>query len=261
MDRGESMAPKRKKPDVFISHAVDEIHVARHLRRELQDASGDRLNIFLSNDPSSLPAGDQWFEQVRSAAVSASSMLILLSPFSMRRRWLSLETGLRLTKGIASAKVFPICCLGSSKGDIAEPWRQMQTLDLSDANDYERFKRIFGDPESFAFAPHDTFLATYSEAEQVAAAELVLNRITGRRANRDDVRSLRDAAFHGNEVTCLELTAAESANLIRIERYMRTRRVVSHWSLTPSSPENFTLSFRFDLALCALARDRLLEVA
>ncbi|HYR02507.1 MAG TPA: toll/interleukin-1 receptor domain-containing protein, partial [Syntrophobacteria bacterium] len=78
---------------VFISHISEEAPLAHVLKDWIESSFAGQCDVFVSSDKDDIPAGSKWLEEIESALGSASALIVLCSPSSLSRPWISFETG------------------------------------------------------------------------------------------------------------------------------------------------------------------------
>lgn len=109
---------------IFISRVSEEFDLAGILERWLNEIFGDRLRVFTGD---SIPLGDQWPEKLRALLDSADAFLVLCSPLSVARPWITVEAGVAWKK---SAPVIPVCHSGLQPKDLPPPLRDLHALEV-----------------------------------------------------------------------------------------------------------------------------------
>lgn len=77
--------------DLFISYAFDDKALAEELKQKLEERN---LCCFLAEKD--IAAGEQWQEQVLQAIQDSARVLLILTPRSYNREWITLEIGMAL---------------------------------------------------------------------------------------------------------------------------------------------------------------------
>lgn len=78
---------------VFISHIEQEKEIAIALKSLIEDSFLDAVSVFVSSHPSSIPMGATWFEKVSDGLRDCDVQIIIASPSSIQRPWVSFEAG------------------------------------------------------------------------------------------------------------------------------------------------------------------------
>ena len=123
-----------KKSGVFISHSADEKEVALKIRSLLRNAFGKDFDVFISSDYRSIPGGDNWFESITRKLKTSKIVLVMLSKYSVDRRWINFEAGVGLG---ADARVIPIVFRNFDKDDVGRPLSLLQVRDTKVVKDLE----------------------------------------------------------------------------------------------------------------------------
>jgi hypothetical protein len=105
---------------VFISHAKDDIEIARELENMLFDKS---VSTFIAIN---IQPGNKWEEELKSEIYASDELLLIWSPNSMESDWVMLEVGAAwaMDKRIRTAVI---------NGDLKtapEPIREFQAVDI-----------------------------------------------------------------------------------------------------------------------------------
>jgi hypothetical protein len=112
---------------VFISHIADEAPVADALKAYLKRCFGQAFRVFVSSDYESIATGEEWYRAITSGIMNADVVIVLLSRYSVDRRWINFESGLALGAGV---KVLPLTIRGFSPGDVGLPLSQLHLRTL-----------------------------------------------------------------------------------------------------------------------------------
>jgi hypothetical protein len=124
----------------FVSHIAEEAKVASHLKSCLKRDFLGNLDVFVSSDGDGIGAGDDWFKCIDSAIRNSELMLILCSPASVRRPWISFEAGAAWMLG---KPLIPLCHAGLTVRDLSVPMSYRQGLLLYDPAGVELlYKRV-----------------------------------------------------------------------------------------------------------------------
>ena len=84
----DTILPIAPQYDVFISYASGDSQIADELRKDMETAG---LRCFMAEKDIQVAA--IWQDSIRTALLGSSSVLILLTPRSINRPWVLLETG------------------------------------------------------------------------------------------------------------------------------------------------------------------------
>jgi hypothetical protein len=115
------------KGGVFISHITDEAPVADALKVYLKKCFGQTLPVFVSSDYYSIPTGEEWYRAIVTGVAEASIVIVLLSRYSVDRRWINFESGLALG---AKVRLLPLTIRGFEPGDVGLPLSHLHVRTL-----------------------------------------------------------------------------------------------------------------------------------
>src|ERR1035437_1327058 len=91
---------------IFLSHAQVDAGPAGALKQWLRDRFPGFLDVFASSDWESIEQGREWYDKIRDALSTCDLGLVLVTPNSIRRPWVSFEIGgLKLI----NKDVIPVC--------------------------------------------------------------------------------------------------------------------------------------------------------
>lgn len=142
----------KEKAGIFISHWTEENGFAVFLKEQLKQIFGEDLNIFVSSDYESISGGETWFQAVVSSLMSVRVVLVLVSQYSVDRRWINFEAGIGIG---ADATVIPIVIRHFSKSDVGYPLSTLQTRDIHNSNDVPALMKDIGKQIKIAPRPVD----------------------------------------------------------------------------------------------------------
>lgn len=105
---------------VFISHVHEEAEVARVLKGWFEAAfPAGLVAAFVSSDYEDNPLGRRWLDVIDGAMDKARLVITHLSPRSMDRMWIHLETGWALGRKV---DILPICHSGTKINGLPRPY-------------------------------------------------------------------------------------------------------------------------------------------
>ena len=113
--------------DIFISHITQDSKIAITLKEWIDTTLLGNFEVFVSSDSESIPSGTRWLDEISKALDECKVMLILCSPESIKRHWISFEAGCGWTRRIP---VIPICYNGLVKSQLPQPIGALQALDF-----------------------------------------------------------------------------------------------------------------------------------
>ncbi|MBK7378739.1 MAG: toll/interleukin-1 receptor domain-containing protein [Ignavibacteriales bacterium] len=127
---------RNNKPILFISHVHEDALIAKKMKSWLDDKLAKSLDIFVSSDKSeSLPAGTDWWDEIRSKLKASKIIIALITKRSINRSWIFFEIGGGYFQSII---ILPLL-IGINKDDIKSPLNQITYLDISNKIDFENF--------------------------------------------------------------------------------------------------------------------------
>jgi hypothetical protein len=115
---------------VFLSHLTVEARLADILRQHVLDDFLGMVDMFVSTDITSIPAGSQWLEKLIRALQSSEMHLVLCSPESVVRPWIQYEAG---AAGVRRTQTVPLCHSGLLPHQLPVPISEAQAVQLSTA--------------------------------------------------------------------------------------------------------------------------------
>jgi hypothetical protein len=134
------------KPTIFLSHISEEAELASVFRKEIEARFLGLVDVFQSSDPSSLPIGQNWLNNITSALRNCEAILLFCSPYSVKRPWINFECGAGWARNI---EVAPLCHSGLRPVDLPVPMSLLQGLQANDATKIEQvFVMIAGKLQS-----------------------------------------------------------------------------------------------------------------
>ena len=91
---------------MFLSHLTVESRLADLLKEQLTRDFIGLVDVFVSSDRTSIPAGSKWLREVTDALSGAGLVVVLCSNESVRRPWINFEAGAAHVRGIT---IVPFC--------------------------------------------------------------------------------------------------------------------------------------------------------
>ncbi len=117
-----------QKLSVFLSHLTVESKLADALKRHLAHDFIGLVDVFVSSDRTSIPAGAKWLSDVTSALNRASIHIILCSGESINRPWIHFEAGAAQIRGIP---IVPLCHSGLTPAQLPVPLSESEGIDAA----------------------------------------------------------------------------------------------------------------------------------
>jgi len=114
---------------IFISHITEESSLATCFKHWIEKLFLGHFEVFVSSDEESIRLGRRWIDEISASLDDCKIILILCSPTSISRPWISFEAGCGWIKEIP---VIPICHSGLKLSSLQAPLSFLQGLDLAD---------------------------------------------------------------------------------------------------------------------------------
>ena len=112
---------------IFLSHIREEFQVALVLKKWIESAFADHCEVMISTDPDSIPAAAQFLEGDERAWEEVKAIMILCSPSSIQRPWVSFEAGCAWLRKIF---IIPVCYSGLTLAELPQPLSTFAGFDL-----------------------------------------------------------------------------------------------------------------------------------
>jgi hypothetical protein len=122
--------------EVFLSHRTTEFRFADLIKERLEGDFFGIINLFYSNDITSVPVGSKWDESLLDGLRRASVMLALCSKHSVKVPWINFEIGGAATRGV---EIIPLCHSGLTPEQLPASLTMNQGVTLTSAKDLERW--------------------------------------------------------------------------------------------------------------------------
>ncbi len=112
---------------IFISHIQEELQVAQVLKKWIESAFADHCQVLTSTDPEGIPSAAQTMEENERALEETKALILLCSPDSIRKPWISFEAGCAWLRKIL---ILPVCHSGVTAGQLPQPLANFPGFDL-----------------------------------------------------------------------------------------------------------------------------------
>lgn len=135
---------------VFLSHIHEEREVALHLKEALESEFGGFVDVFVSSDGTTIPAGANFLKRIEDGLVRCVAAIYLLSPQSVKRSWINFELGavwvrnaISLGQGREEIPAIPACHSGTRPENLPAPLNNLNGIRANDSAQLElAFKAI-----------------------------------------------------------------------------------------------------------------------
>ena len=122
--------------EVFLSHRTTEARFAHLIKARLEEDFFGIINLFYSNDITSVPVGSKWDESLVEGLRRATVMLALCSRHSVKLPWINFEIGGAATRGV---EIIPLCHSGITPDQLPASMAMTQGVTLTNAKALERW--------------------------------------------------------------------------------------------------------------------------
>lgn len=126
------------KKTIFLSHISEEGELGTLFKDRLEKDFLALIDVFVSSDARSIPPGDAWLKAVDANLDSAAALIVLASPTSVARPWITFEAGAGWAKRVPTML---LCHSGMAPGGLPLPLGQLQAFA---ATDLGRLKAMYG---------------------------------------------------------------------------------------------------------------------
>jgi hypothetical protein len=128
ISRKERIPGKALQMKIFISHIQEEFQVALVLKKWIESAFADHCQVLTSTDPEGIPSAAQTLEENERAWEETKALILLCSPDSLQKPWISFEAGCAWLRRIL---IIPVCYSGLSAGQLPQPLAIFPGFDLN----------------------------------------------------------------------------------------------------------------------------------
>lgn len=126
------------KKTIFLSHISEEGQLGTLFKDRLEKDFLSLIDVFVSSDARSIPPGDAWLKAVDENLNRAAALIVLASPTSVTRPWITFEAGAGWAKRVPT---MIICHSGIAPGGLPLPLGQLQAFS---ATDTKRLQAMYG---------------------------------------------------------------------------------------------------------------------
>jgi hypothetical protein len=125
---------------IFLSHIHEEKNIAILIQNKLEEEFSGFVDIFVSSDGKSIPAGTNFLKRIEEILISSSAGLFLVSNRSVKRNWINFELGAIWIRGIKDGVIpaIPICHSGITPKNLPPPLNSLNAVRASDASQLEQ---------------------------------------------------------------------------------------------------------------------------
>lgn len=129
---------------IFLSHIHEEKDLAVLIKKALEDEFSGFVDVFVSSDGISIPAGSNFLKRIEEGLVGCIGALYLISPESVKRNWINFELGavwvrnaMNLRDGGPEIPTLPICHSGISPSGLPSPLNNLNAISANQSSQLE----------------------------------------------------------------------------------------------------------------------------
>ena len=129
---------------LFLSHIHEERDLALMFKTELEKEFSGFVDVFVSSDGFSIPAGSNFLKRIEEGLVTCIGALYLISPKSVKRSWISFELGavwvrnaMSLRSGNPEIPTMPVCHSGMNPSDLPAPLSNLNAVAAGQSSQLE----------------------------------------------------------------------------------------------------------------------------
>jgi hypothetical protein len=155
---------------IFISHIMEETALALSFKDWIESSFGGQCDVFLSCDREDLPAGTEWLDQLEAVFGETIIFIVLCSPASISRPWITFEMGCGWIKRLP---ILVLCHSQLKKERLPLPFFRFQTLELEDPAFIGDFLEILASRLGFKRTPRIDQTLMHKELSDAASIPTV----------------------------------------------------------------------------------------
>jgi len=129
---------------IFLSHIHEETALACLVKQALEGEFSGFVDVFVSSDGTSIPAGSNFLKRIEDGLVSCIGAIYLISPVSVKRNWINFELGavwvrniMNLRDGKPEIPTIPICHSGLTPSTLPGPLNNLNGIVANQASQLE----------------------------------------------------------------------------------------------------------------------------
>lgn len=129
---------------IFLSHIHEESALARLVKQALEDEFSGFVDVFVSSDGTSIPAGSNFLKRIEEGLLGCIGTIYLISPASVKRNWINFELGavwvrnvMNLRDGKPEIPTLPFCHSGLTPGGLPAPLNNLNGIAANQASQLE----------------------------------------------------------------------------------------------------------------------------
>jgi hypothetical protein len=117
--------------NIFISHIHENEKIAIKLKDFFTQSFGDKIEVFISDDPKNIPAGQDFFTTIIDNIKKCDCMIIFCSPLAITRYYIYFEVG---GAAVLERKIISLCFNGQNPGALPAPLDHLRKQAIDCAN-------------------------------------------------------------------------------------------------------------------------------
>lgn len=195
-------------PKIFISHTHSEASIVGVFIDLLRNSLEGEIIYFSSSDGRSIVGGDEWFSKTKIEIEKTSIMLVLCSPLSVSKHWISFEFGYALSM---KKRIIPICHSGLKPTQLKAPYNLQHAYDLSIIEDLERIIELIAETFGIPFKKinYNSWISAFNKvSKSTDKTEVITTILSGKDVIYSDaiqlissaVKTIRLTAFGSPEI-------------------------------------------------------------
>ena len=129
---------------IFLSHIHEESALARLVKQALENEFSGFVDVFVSSDGTSIPAGSNFLKRIEDGLVGCIGAIYLISPASVKRNWINFELGAVWVRNIMNTRdgkqeipALPVCHSGLTPGGLPAPLNNLNGTAANQASQLE----------------------------------------------------------------------------------------------------------------------------
>jgi hypothetical protein len=129
---------------IFLSHIHEEKALALLVQQALDDEFSGFVEIFVSSDGTSIPAGSNFLTRIEDGLIGCIGAIYLISPISVKRNWINFELGAVWIRKIMSQRAgateiptLPVCHSGITPSKLPSPLNNLNAISANQASQLE----------------------------------------------------------------------------------------------------------------------------
>ena len=142
------------KYSIFLSHIHEERKLAETIKESIEEVFMEAVHVFVSSNEDDIRVGTEWFNEIEDQLSSAETIVLLLTPSSIKRPWINFEAGGAWALG---KHVVPVAAKGLEIDDLPPRFNRKMAIQLSDSESHNQLvagiagRANLKEPRDFSF--------------------------------------------------------------------------------------------------------------